>query len=225
MSHQYGSTGTGAGDRIVIGDPDGERTYPDQETRSHRAYEPTYTPEPHERVVVGRSSPRLRGGPVLGGFVIGFATWILLELALFALDLGALAARVVPSADSATWWWSGLAAVIGFLVGGLVAGASHPTRRVDDGVLNGIAVWAVTVVSLLVMSAIGAGIGFGVVGDVLATSSSLGDADASTISDAQSAAGGALLALTVTLLAAAIGGALGAKMWPREQDSTIDLRR
>ena len=82
-----------------------------------------------------------------------------------------------------------------------------------------------TVVSLLVMSAIGAGIGFGVVGDVLATSSSLGDADASTISDAQSAAGGALLALTVTLLAAAIGGALGAKMWPREQDSTIDLRR
>ena len=100
MSHQYGSPGTEAGDRIVIGDPDGERTYPDQETRSHRAYEPTYTPETHERVVVGRSSPRLRGGPVLGGFVIGFATWILLELALFALDLGALAARVVPSADS-----------------------------------------------------------------------------------------------------------------------------
>ena len=123
----------------------------------------------------------------------------MLELALFALDLGALAARVVPSADSSTWWWSGLAAAIGFFVGGLVAGASHPSRQADDGVLNGIGVWAVTVVSLLVMSAIGAGIGFGVVGDVLATSSSLGDADASTISDAQNAAAGALLALTVTL--------------------------
>src|SRR4029079_10429229 len=104
---------------------------------------------------------------------------------LFALDLGALAAQVVPNADSSTWWWSGLAAAIGFFVGGLVAGASLPYRRVDDGILNGIAMWAVTVVSLIVMSAIGAGIGFGVIGDLLATSSSLADADASTINDAQ----------------------------------------
>jgi hypothetical protein len=162
---------------------------------------------------------------VLAGFVIGFATWILLELALFALDLGALAAQVVPNADTSTWWWSGLAAVIGFLVGGIVAGASLPSRRVDDGILNGITMWAVTVVSLVVMSAVGAGIGFGVVGDLLATSSSLADADPSVINDAQSAAGGAVLALAVTLAAAAIGGAIGSKMWPRDRDTTIDLRR
>ena len=232
MTQRYGNGENQAGERIIIGDsPDSDPAYGDpygdrevtrgQHTRADARYAPEQT---HERVtLVGRGS-RLRGGPVLGGFVIGFATWILLELALFALDLGALAANVVPSADASTWWWSGLAAAIGFFVGGLVAGASHPARGVDDGVLNGIAVWAVSVVSLLVMSAIGAGIGFGVVGDVLATSSSLVDADASTVSDAQSAAGGALLALTVTLAAAAIGGALGAKMWPREHDSTIDLR-
>ena len=232
MTQQPSSSERTNGDRVIIGhspeaDPAYGDRYVDREvTRGQHAYAETrYAPEEtHERMtVVGRGS-RLRGGPVLGGFVIGFATWIMLELALFALDLGALAARVVPSADSSTWWWSGLAAAIGFFVGGLVAGASHPSRQADDGVLNGIGVWAVTVVSLLVMSAIGAGIGFGVVGDVLATSSSLGDADASTISDAQNAAAGALLALTVTLAAAAIGGALGSKMWPREQDSTIDLR-
>lgn len=176
--------------------------------------------------MIARGS-RLRGGPVLGGFVIGFATWIMLELALFALDLGALAAQVVPDADSSTWWWSGLAAVIGFFVGGLVAGAALPYRRVDDGILNGIAMWAVTLVALIVMSAIGAGIGFGVVGDLLATSSTLAGADAAAINDAQTAAAASLLALAVTLAAAAIGGALGVKMWPmnHERDSSIDLRQ
>jgi hypothetical protein len=232
MTQQPGSSGRTNGDRVIIGrSPEADAVYGDryedrEVTRGQHAYaDARYVPEEtHERVtVVGRGS-RLRGGPVLGGFVIGFATWILLELALFALDLGALAASVVPSADSSTWWWSGLAAVIGFFIGGLVAGASLPTRRVDDGILNGIAMWAVTVVSLVVMSALGAGIGFGVVGDVLATSSSLADADASVINDAQSAAAAALLALTVTLAAAAIGGALGSKMWPGEHDATIDLR-
>lgn len=232
MTQRYDDPRHPTGDeRIVIGSADtnehGERYAETDLTERHPAHSRGRgldIGQDYERTTLITRGSRLRGGPVLGGFVIGFATWILLELALFALDLGALAARVVPSADSSTWWWSGLAAAIGFFVGGLVAGASHPSRGVDDGVLNGIGMWAVTVVSLLVMSAIGAGIGFGVVGDVLATSSSLGDADASTISDAQNAAAGALLALTVTLVAAAVGGALGSKMWPRKQDSTIDLR-
>lgn len=228
---------TGSG-RLVAGHPNetdpsyGDRNDERYDERAATRRQPTRTEtrierQMHERTTVIARGSRLRGGPVLGGFVIGFATWILLELALFALDLGALAAQVVPSADSSTWWWSGLAAVIGFFAGGLVAGASLPYRRVDDGILNGIAMWAVTLVSLVVMSAIGAGIGFGVVGDLLATSSTLADADPSVVNDAQSAAGGALLALTATLAAAAVGGALGSKMWPSDEDgdSTIDLRR
>jgi hypothetical protein len=166
---------------------------------------------------------RVRGGPVWAGFVIGFATWVLLELALFALDLGALAANVVPEADNAAWWWSGVAAVLAFLLGGLVSGASMSSRDVTDGILHGITVWSLTVVSLIVLSAAGVGIGFGAVGDVLATSPSLAEADSAAVNDAQVAAAAALLALTVTLAAAVIGGALGAKIWPREDDM-IDLR-
>jgi hypothetical protein len=166
---------------------------------------------------------RIRGGPVWAGFAIGFATWILLELALFAADLGALAASVVPEADNSTWWWSGLAAALAFLLGGLVAGASTSSKSVTDGVLHGITVWSLTVVALIVLSAAGVGIGFGVVGDLLATSPSLAEADSAAVNDAQSAAAGALLALTVTLAAAAIGGAIGAKIWPRDDDM-IDLR-
>lgn len=166
---------------------------------------------------------RVRGGPVWAGFVVGFATWILLELALFALDLGALAANIVPNADNSAWWWSGIAGAIAFFLGGVVAGASNTSDKVSDGMLHGITVWSLTVVVLIALSATGAGIGFGVFGDILATTPSLADASSSAISDAQSAAGSALLALTVALVAAALGGAIGAKIWPRKDD-VVDLR-
>ena len=234
MSQQPSGVGEPSGSGpLVAGHPSAsEPEYGDGQSRTARrpahATSRVYSDrQVQERTTVIARGSRLRGGPVLGGFVIGFATWIMLELALFALDLGALAAQVVPDADSSTWWWSGLAAVIGFFVGGLVAGASLPYRRIDDGILNGIAMWAVTVVALIVMSAIGAGIGFGVVGDLLATSSSLPGADAAAINDAQTAAAAALLALAVTLAAAGVGGALGVKMWPmdRDRDTSIDLRQ
>lgn len=244
MTQQAGSTGQPAGTGPLVAghpgqsEPDGgaqdPTAYGDGQPRARTTRQPAHStsrvvsePKTQERTTVIARGSRLRGGPVLGGFVIGFATWIMLELALFALDLGALAAQVVPDADSSTWWWSGLAAAIGFFVGGLVAGASLPYRRVDDGILNGIAMWAVTLVALIVMSAVGAGIGFGVVGDLLATSSTLPGADAAAINDAQTAAAAALLALAVTLAAAAAGGALGVKMWPmdRDQEGTIDLRQ
>lgn len=189
--------------------------------------EPTADRHPEQdersRGVAVATGSRIRGGPVWAGFVIGFATWILLELALFALDLGALAANVVPNADNSAWWWSGIAGAIAFFLGGLVSGASNTSDDVSDGVLHGITVWSLTVVVLIVLSATGAGIGFGVVGDILATTPSLADASTSAINDAQSAAGTALLALTVALVAAALGGALGAKIWPRNDD-VVDLR-
>ena len=195
------------------------------EGRERPISETRATDETYERTVLAPLGSRIRGVPVLAGFVIGLATWIMLELALFALDLGALAAQVLPNADDSTWWWSGLAAVIAFFLGGMVAGASIPTRRITDGVLQGITVWALSVVTLIVLSAAGAGIGFGVVGDLLATTPTLADADASVVSDAQTAAAGALLALAVTLVAAVIGGAIAVKTWPGHRDRTIDLRR
>ena len=230
MTDQPGRTGDPRQTGTMAGRPGETPVYGDRDEGRQAFRQPAHSEtrtfvEREATTIISRGS-RLRGGPVLGGFVIGFATWILLELALFALDLGALAAQVVPNNDASTWWWSGVAAFIAFLLGGLVAGASLPYRRVDDGILNGIAVWAVTVVALIVMSAVGAGIGFGVVGDLLASSPNLPNADASAINDAQSAAGAAVLALAVTLAAAAIGGALGSKLWPSDDDGRmIDVRR
>ena len=195
----------------------------DDSTSESRAPERYERHERHDAVMARPIGSRIRGGPVWAGFVIGLSTWVLLELALFAADLGALAANVVPDADNSAWWWSGLAAAIAFLLGGLVAGASMSSRDVTDGILHGITVWSLIVVALIVLSAAGVGIGFGVIGDILATSPSLAEADSTAVNDAQTAAAAALLALTVTLAAAAIGGALGSKIWPRDDDM-IDLR-
>jgi hypothetical protein len=183
---------------------------------------PTYEPRATETPVAVRIVSRIRFAPILAGFLIGFTTWMVLELALFALNLSALAAKVADT-DGSAWWWSGAAATLAFLLGGVVAGASISSRRAMDGVLHGITVWSLTVFALIVLSAAGAGIGFGVVGDILTTSPSLPDARASVINDAQTAAAAALLALAVTLAAAAIGGAIGAKIWPPDDD-LIDVR-
>jgi len=224
MTHQTGGTARPTGDSRRYSGLD--ESTPGNGTavyESSRGASREHEYEERGRSLARPTGSRIRGGPVWAGFVIGFATWILLELALFALDLGALAANVVPNADNSTWWWSGLAAAIAFLLGGLVAGASTTSDDVSDGVLHGITVWSLTVLALIVLSAAGAGIGFGVVGDILATTPSLAEADATAVNDAQSAAGAALLALAVTLLASAIGGAIGAKIWPRHGD-TIDVR-
>jgi hypothetical protein len=114
---------------------------------------------------IGRST-RVGGGPVWRGFVIALATWVLLELALFAVDLTGINAGP-GAADADEWWWSAVAAVVVFFLGGLVAGASTSSRRSDDGILNGITVWALGVFAVLILAALGAGVGFGAFGDVL----------------------------------------------------------
>jgi hypothetical protein len=168
---------------------------------------------------------RIAGAPVWAGFAAGLSIWVLLELLFFSLNLGALAASVVPHTDTGSWWWSGIAAVIGLFVGAMVAASGSSHDGVADGALQGITVWSMTVVAILVLSAVGAGIGFGVFGDVLATARGLtnGSIDPSTASTAQNAAGWAVVALVVTLVAAALGGIAGAKTWPR-RSRTIDRR-
>jgi hypothetical protein len=162
---------------------------------------------------------RIGGAPIWAGFAVGMSIWVLLELLFFSLDLGALAASVLPHTDTSSWWWSGAAAVIGLFVGAMVASSGSDHDGVTDGALQGITVWSMTIIAILVLSAIGGGIGFGVFGDVLATAHGLtnGSVDASTASTAQDAAGWAVVALVVTLVAAALGGIAGAKTWPRRQ--------
>jgi len=169
-----------------------------------------------EVVPAARLGARIRGGPMWAGFAVALATWVLLQLVVFALDLGSLSSSIVGGADTAGLWWSGVAAVIALFVGGLVAGASSEWDGLSDGVLQGIVVWSMLVVALVVLSGIGVGVGFGVVGDLLVTTRGIGSGQidpATVTSTAQDAAAGAVLALGVTVVAAALGGAAGAKLW------------
>lgn len=163
------------------------------------------------------SSTRVRGAPVWSGFVIALATWVLLELGLVALELTGINAGP-GAADADEWWWSALAAASAFFLGGLVAGASISSRRSADGVLNGITVWAIGVLAVVILAALGAGVGFGAFGDVLnqTTQGAQGGGN-EVLETARDAAGAATLALGLTVAAAAGGGAIGAKLWPRRQ--------
>lgn len=163
-----------------------------------------------------RSGDRVTGSPVWSGFVIGLATWILLEIVLVAVDLTGINAGPEAGVQESEWWWSLGAGVLALFVGGLFAGAASRWRSAGDGALHGLTVWALTVVGLLVLAALGAGIGFGAFGDVVSIDGSVEatDVPAGAVETAQDAAGIAVLALLVSAVAASVGGAVGAKMWP-----------
>ncbi|MEW2382635.1 hypothetical protein AB0873_11200 [Micromonospora sp. NPDC047707] len=165
---------------------------------------------------------RITGGPVWGGFVVALATWITLEVLLVALTLTGVGAGPDPTPDQSTWWWSLVAAVVALFVGGLTAGAASRWRGPRDGMLLGVTVWALTMVALLVLSAVGAGIGFGAFGQLFGTGRVAAGQElpVSITETAQDAALVALLVLGLTVVAAAAGGTIGAKTWPRNTERT-----
>jgi hypothetical protein len=162
---------------------------------------------------------RIRWGPIWAGLVVALGTYLLLQLALIAVglvDLGAV--------DTASAAWSAAAALVAFLLGGVTAGATAMWRGVDDGLLHGIVMWAVGLVALVALSAVGSGVALGAIDTAEAfegttTEDVTADIEAALEGeDAQDAAGNALLALSAALLASAIGGVLGAKLWPRDDE-------
>jgi len=156
---------------------------------------------------------------VWAGIVTAVGSYLFLQLALVAtgiVDLGDSAG------DDAII--SGIAALIAFFLGGLTTGATAMWQGADDGVLHGIVMWFAALVAVIVLSAVGSGLALGsfdtadVFDDI-----GLEDVDVDEANDnAQDAAGKALLALSLGLVASAAGGALGAKLWPRD-DAFIDV--
>lgn len=164
---------------------------------------------------------RIRWGPVWAGVITAVGSYLFLQLALIAtgiVELGDSAGDDVIA--------SGIAALIAFFVGGLTTGATAMWQGADDGVLHGIVMWFAALVAIIVFSAIGSGIALGSfdTADVF-DEFSLEDVEVDQANDdAQDAAGKALLALTLGLAAAAAGGALGAKMWPKD-DAFVEVVR
>ena len=161
---------------------------------------------------------RVRWGPVWAGTVVALATYLLLEMALLGADL--LDADVGSTGelpDGALL--SVLAAALAFLLGGVVAGASTAWRDAEDGVLHGLLVWAAGIAIFLLLSVLGTGLALGTLGDtvdrVRPGFSDQAQEPGGAEDDLEEASGSAALMLGATALAAAVGGLVGSKLWPR----------
>jgi hypothetical protein len=159
--------------------------------------------------------------------VVALATYLLLEMALLGADLldadvgstGELPDRALLSV---------LAAALAFLIGGVVAGASTAWRDAEDGVLHGLLVWAAGIAIFLLLSVLGTGLALGTLGDtvdrVRPGFGDQGQEAGGAEDDLEEASGSAALMLGATALAAAAGGLVGSKLWPRDRRDAGGLR-
>lgn len=108
---------------------------------------------------------------------------------------------------------SAIAGLIAYLLGGVATGASALWDRPDDGLVNGVVTWALTTVLLMTLAIGGGGTLLGYAGTVFGGFGTIGAPEAAGL--ARKTASWAVLALGVSALAAAAGGAAGSRIWPR----------
>jgi hypothetical protein len=159
---------------------------------------------------------------VWAGALVALATFIVLQLLFFALGLlgtgyggGTTTGGIV----------SGILALVAFFVGGLLAGASTMWRRVGDGLLHGVLVWALSLLVIVTLAVVGSGALVGPLADLFGAGQqqNIGLDPVLVLNSARQMAGWAALGLGVSVAAAALGGALGSKIWPGRGDPA-DLR-
>jgi hypothetical protein len=195
---------------------------------------PSYHTSSYDRdAIVQRASfvsprDRVRWGPVFAGLVTALSVFLLLSL--LALGLGLVAAQGT-SADPGSAGTVGaiVAAVIGlaaFVLGGFVAARTSAVVGRGAGALNGFLVWALGVVLILTLGALGLSQLFGAAGDIFGQLQSSGvdpnsvNVDPNQAADAvRNSAIGGFISLALPAIAAAIGGILGA----RKEDEVEDL--
>ena len=160
---------------------------------------------------------RIRWGAVWTGVLTTLSIYIVLQLLFFALgwlDLG-----INGAGGSTRAIVSGVLALIAFFLGGAAAGASALWHRANDGMVNGVVTWAVTVIALLGIALVGGGALVGSLADTATQFIDLRAAGAGVdlteaTRNAQQTAGATALGLGLSMIAAAVGGSIGAKLWP-----------
>ena len=174
---------------------------------------------------VTQRADQVRWGPVWAGLALVLPVFLLGELIFLALGVLDLGDSVGGATAGVV---TGLIALVAFFVGGLVAGATAMWKGVDTGLLHGILVWALGITAVLLLTLLGAGSLLGAAGnaasqllDPAAISGAASGAAAEAPSQqevveaGQSAASYGVLGLGLTIIASALGGVVGAKMWPR----------
>lgn len=174
------------------------------------------------------AAPRdlVRWGPLWAGVMVAVAAYLVMQLAIFALDL------FTDGGGGAGSWLSSLAALVAFFVGGLVVGATALWHSMGHGALNGVIMWAFATVGLVLLAVLGGGALAGPISTVAADLGAVQDLNLQNpqaeqvnqaLQGARGAAGWALLGLGLSLLASVVGGVAGAKIWPsRDTAGTTD---
>lgn len=203
--------------------------------KSRGVHDEVIRDEVHPRpvdVTTNARQDQVRWGPVWAGVVTALATFLLLEVVFFALGWLTLG-EDLPGGSNSVAWMTSVAGAVAFLAGGLVAGMTAMWSDVKSGLLHGILVWALGMVSIVLVTLLGGGALFGafsgVLGQINALQNALGQGNAnipaSAISTARDMAGWAVLALVVFIAASGLGGMLGAKMWrPEKSRKSVDVR-
>lgn len=169
--------------------------------------------------VVGHD--RIRWGPIWAGALVALPVYLVLQLLFFALGWLELGFDEAAS-GTATALVSGLLALVALFVGGMVTGASTMWRRISDGVLHGVVVWALSIGGTLLVTLLGAGPLLGSAAEAVVRVSTLSRQldGAQATEAARQAAGWGSLAIGLTLLAAVLGAVVGARLWPRRNRAT-----
>jgi hypothetical protein len=164
----------------------------------------------------------VRWGPIVAGLVTALSIFLLLSL--LALGLGVTAVEGANAGEQAGPAAAIVAAAIGllaFVVGGFVAGRAAAVGGRGAGALNGFLVWALGITVILLLGAMGLGALLGGAGEIFGQIQQTNPDPNIQVDPAQAAdavRSSALIgfaSLAVPALAAAGGGALGAR---REED-------
>lgn len=134
-------------------------------------------------------------GPVWAGFFVSLAVIVLVGILGVALGLGLM---TQPGTGAAIW--GAVTLIVGFFCGGYFAARTSSLAGPVIGLIQGVAVWAVTTAALLVLGS------FGLAGLLGMTTGPMPQAN---LGLAQGAAWGTFIALILGLCAAAIGGYVG----------------
>lgn len=179
----------------------------------------------------------VRWGPIWAGLLTALTTFLLLELLFYAL--GWLTIDPGQNDPGTTkWLMTGILALVGFFLGGLVAGATTIWKGVFSGLLHGFMVWALGVAAFIALTFFGGSALLGSFGSLahqlgvgpqqVQKTTKVTDKEADELADrAKDASGPAFGGLALPLASAMIGGLIGTKIWPRKKDTepeTISLR-
>jgi hypothetical protein len=157
---------------------------------------------------------QLRWGPIWAGLLTALGLFVLLSLLAIAIGLQATPAGGEADADLglvASIVTSAIA-LVSFFMGGFVASWSANLTHAGRSALNGFLVWALWLLLVLLLAALGAGQVFGIAADLFGPRGlTAPDVEAGDlVRTLRDGAWQTLLALGLTAAASALGGVIGA---------------